>query len=184
MIGNDVIDLRLARAERKSENFRYLEKICCACEIQQIQDSRDPELMLWTFWAMKESAYKAHQRFRSFSRKLNPIAFKCFLDIDTSKVKIEDCIYQIDLAITSEYIHSSTGLSQIVWKVYRNEKKPYTTLLRSFLNGLHGEISHIEIKKGATGIPVYSIDVSLRDKPISISHHGAFTAFVIPLINC
>ncbi len=62
MLGNDVIDLDLVKTESDPLRKGWLEKIFTAGERRWIFDSPDPDLAVWTLWAVKESAYKAHVR--------------------------------------------------------------------------------------------------------------------------
>lgn len=58
MIGNDLVDLNIAFEYPKSNNLKYLQKICTDNEIELILNSEFPELLLWRMWTMKESGYK------------------------------------------------------------------------------------------------------------------------------
>jgi phosphopantetheinyl transferase (holo-ACP synthase) len=56
--GSDIVAWRHPRCANKSGNIRFLEKTCSPAEIQQIQQAENPDLLLWSFWALKEAAYK------------------------------------------------------------------------------------------------------------------------------
>lgn len=62
MIGNDVVDLDLARTESNWRRAGYLEKIFTASEQNRIYSSPDPDLVVWQFWSRKEAAYKLYVR--------------------------------------------------------------------------------------------------------------------------
>jgi phosphopantetheinyl transferase (holo-ACP synthase) len=62
MLGNDVVDLAAAAAPPRHERFDA--RAFCAAERDAIAASADSERMRWTFWAAKESAFKALSRSR------------------------------------------------------------------------------------------------------------------------
>ncbi|NTW76290.1 MAG: 4'-phosphopantetheinyl transferase superfamily protein [Syntrophaceae bacterium] len=58
-IGNDVVDWEHPANSNKSRDFRYLKKILTSVEIEFVYDSENPDKVLWSLWACKETAYKA-----------------------------------------------------------------------------------------------------------------------------
>lgn len=76
MIGNDVIDLKLAREKHKWQRPRFLEKLFTEAEREFILDAVDPELRVWLLWSMKESAYKIVARMEG-RRFYAPKQFEC-----------------------------------------------------------------------------------------------------------
>lgn len=62
MIGNDIIDLSLARAEMDILRPRVWQKIFTETEQQSLTASADKRLLAWIYWSMKESAYKIINR--------------------------------------------------------------------------------------------------------------------------
>ncbi len=185
VVGNDVIDLELARAERKSENPRYLSKAFSEEEIEQVLNAEDPELRFWQFWAMKETAYKAHQRIFSLPRKMNPKAFHCTLEGSEmfGKVSIDESVYEIELDITSDYVHATTSSENISKNVFSNPENPATNYIESLSNKFQFKSGDFIIIKDILGIPSLVIKDHSMKIPFSLSHHGKFTAFAIPLIN-
>lgn len=61
-IGNDVVDLTHPANAQKSMDLRFLKKILTDTEIEQVQNSGNPDERLWSFWACKEAAYKVIQK--------------------------------------------------------------------------------------------------------------------------
>ena len=57
-VGNDVVDLREPANAGKSRNSRFLKKILTNAEIEFVQNAKDPDATLWSYWACKETAYK------------------------------------------------------------------------------------------------------------------------------
>ncbi|MFA6008652.1 MAG: 4'-phosphopantetheinyl transferase superfamily protein [Desulfobacteraceae bacterium] len=65
-IGNDVVDLGSEYARDKSRDHRFVGKILSDNEQEIFSKSHDPDTLLWSFWAAKESAYKALARHDPF----------------------------------------------------------------------------------------------------------------------
>ena len=59
LVGNDVVDLGDAEARLGNLHPRFVERVFVREERRRIFCSPDPKVSLWTYWAAKESAYKA-----------------------------------------------------------------------------------------------------------------------------
>lgn len=163
MIGNDIIDLALARKESNWKRDRFLDKLFTAKEQGQILNSKNPETTVWNLWSRKEAAYKIYNR-QTLIRAFIPLQLECF-DIETKdgiiygKVVCYDNIYYTKTSITSEYIETNALLNPVdfdkIKTVCASEKIIKTN-----------------------GIPNYydSRDAVLR--PLSKSHHGRFERIV------
>lgn len=186
MIGNDIIDLKIAIPGNKSKNHRFLNKIFTEGEKATIRGSGNPEIRLWQLWSMKEAAYKAHQRLHNLSRKLNPTSFECFINSkeNSGSVKIGEETYLARAEITSKYIHSIVHREEIHQIIYVNNKKPKEKFILDISSELTLEDELISISKDSNGIPSLSLKKEGKKIPFSLSHHGDFSAFVFPLINC
>tara|TARA_B100000929_G_scaffold282986_1_gene263586 strand:- start:201 stop:761 length:561 start_codon:yes stop_codon:yes gene_type:complete len=184
LIGNDIIDLNLALTSEKSRNLRFLRKVFTDDEISMIQKSEKPEILLWQFWSMKESAYKAHQRIYSLGRKLNPTSYNCTLEPDSNlgKVRIAKETYIITTEITSKYIHSYTQSADFSEKIICTKTNCDSDLLGCISSVLSLKKGSVSIQKDSNGVPSLCINKLRKHFPFSKSHHGAFTAFFIPLI--
>lgn len=58
MIGNDVIDLKLAKQESNPFRKGYLDKTCTIREQDHIRNHPNPEFAFWVLWSRKEAVYK------------------------------------------------------------------------------------------------------------------------------
>ena len=59
-VGNDIVDLAAAETAGKCEDRRFLGKVLTEGEQHVLAAARTaPDRLLWTFWAAKETAYKA-----------------------------------------------------------------------------------------------------------------------------
>ena len=78
MIGNDVIDLSLAKTQSNWQRKGFLEKLFSNDEQQLILEASNSFEMVWRLWSMKEAAYKIytqHHEIRFFA----PKKFECKL---------------------------------------------------------------------------------------------------------
>jgi phosphopantetheinyl transferase (holo-ACP synthase) len=160
MIGNDVVDLSLAKIETNWQRKGFLEKIFTKNEQRLIKNSISPEITVWNLWSRKEAVYKIWNR-ESGLRKFNPIKFECFnIDSLTSEVYYESNIYFTNTKITNQYIYS-VAVKDV--NDFFKIKKIDRTIIFEKLNN----------------IPFY-INLQNEKKPISKTHHGRFE-FVIGL---
>ena len=158
MIGNDVIDLSVARLESNIYRKNYLQKILTHQELSELQRRLDPEIHFWLLWSMKESAYKSFNR-SSGIRLYNPSSFECYPDENGLEgiVRFGPEIFFCRTAINLDYIETFGC---------ENEKL----------------ISEI---KSAEGLTINKINdypyIEFADAKIaiaSLSHHGRFTRAV------
>jgi phosphopantetheinyl transferase (holo-ACP synthase) len=106
VIGNDVIDLDLARKESNWQRIGFFDKIFTKKEQFLIQNSENQEITVWNLWSRKEAAYKIWNRDTGI-RKYNPIQFECFdLDSEIGKVQFESKLYLTKTIISQNYIYS------------------------------------------------------------------------------
>ncbi|RYG22792.1 MAG: 4-phosphopantetheinyl transferase family protein, partial [Chitinophagaceae bacterium] len=88
MLGNDVVDLRLAKIQSNWKRRNYLSKIYSAGEQIYIDAADDPDLIVWLLWSMKEAAYKIVNRNTSI-RCYEPKGFCCSFELNGSSAKGE-----------------------------------------------------------------------------------------------
>ena len=190
MIGNDIIDLKIANHDAWRRK-RYLDKIFHPAEQELIETSECPSISLWKLWSMKESAYKSHFRKRPL-RRFNPAKLRCFMTgQQTGIVRIEGCSYRTDSLVTSDFIHTTAVDSAKIKKQIQAGivcSKDASLVRQQVIETLKRRISeygklpveNLIFEKDGNCIP------SLRDsgssigaKPCSISHHGDYGAFAI-----
>lgn len=163
MIGNDVIDLVLARKESNWKRKGFLDKIFTSKEQLLISKSLNPEIMVWNLWSRKEAAYKIYNR-QTQMRSYIPLQLECF-DIEEKegilygKVICYDTIYFTKTRITLDCIETIAVL----------QNSDFDTI--QYLN------SEVTIVK-TNGIPYYYDTENQVLKPISKSHHGRFEKLV------
>ncbi|MBP2831919.1 4-phosphopantetheinyl transferase family protein [Aquimarina sp. U1-2] len=178
MIGNDVVDLQLANLESNWQRKGWLQKIFTAAEQEKIHTAKDQNLQVWTFWSMKEAAYKAHQR--SFSKKpvFNPTKIEC---TSAHKVCIDKSTYDVHTTYTNRYVYSIA--TQYNATHYYSEMFSGTVDLKKQLEQIifqkTGNTSVISLKKDENGIPHLYTDTHNLQISCSLTHHGKYFAFVL-----
>lgn len=159
MIGNDIVDLALAKKESNWKRPRFLDKIFTPYEQSLILNSENQDTMVWNLWSRKEAAYKIYNR-ETGIRTYNPIQLECvYEDVERGKVICNGNTYYTKTIILADEIHSiavtkESYFSQIVYQ------EP--TIQYSKIDGLP-----------------FLVDRKLNTlSPVSISHHGRYKAIV------
>ena len=108
-IGNDIVDLSEEANSNKKDDKRFCTRIFNPEEQEMILASENPNLALWSIWAVKEAAYKAlkrlepHQVFR----------YKKFqVDLKKDFVSFEHHEMSLRLKTTREFVHAIVFLQQ------------------------------------------------------------------------
>ncbi|RLJ76998.1 4'-phosphopantetheinyl transferase family protein [Pedobacter alluvionis] len=153
MLGNDIVDLDLAKIQSNWRRKNYLNKIFTAEEQLLITSAEKPDEVVWLLWSMKESAYKIHNR-KTGIRNFAPKSLNCTVYASASEIKgkvsIDNDTYFTKSDIQLQYIHT------IAAPVYSRLE---------------------EIKVAIYELPNHPHDYK-RTKPGSISHHGQYLALV------
>lgn len=155
MIGNDIVDLELAKFQSNWQRPNFLEKIFTLNERNYIQKAEYPDLEVWKLWSRKEAAYKIYNR-ETGIRGYFPWKLECSTLTNAPNkyneiVKIENRIYYTETITTSDYIYTIAVKSV-------NE----LTQIR--------EVSSLKKIIKINGLPF----LSEGRKPVSITHHGRF----------
>lgn len=155
MIGNDIIDLALARKESNWKRSGFFDKIFTEKEQILISNSKNPEITVWNLWSRKEATYKIINR-QTKKRVFIPLQLECF-DIENNETKIlgntvyQEKFYFTKTIINEEFIYSD---SVIIKKNFKN------------IRIIHSK----HITKDKYGIP-YNV---INGNPVSVTHHGRF----------
>lgn len=163
MIGNDIVDLALAKKESNWKRKGFLDKIYTKKEQLLILNAENPENMVWNLWSRKEAAYKIYNR-KTQIREYIPLQLECFdleiVDgITFGKVVINDFIYFTKTTITTQFINTIA--------VENVQEFDAIITLENRKN----------IQK-KNGIPNYSPMETLALRPVSISNHGRFEQII------
>jgi len=151
MIGNDIVDLTLAKKESNWKRSGYLDKIFTKKEQLLISKAKNPEVMVWNLWSRKEAAYKIVNR-QTGIRTFIPLKLECLnVYSEIGKVICMGNIYFTKTEITDLYIHTIAVLK--MGDFDKISVLDHTT----------------EIKK-LSGVPY----ILSNNGIVTISHHGMF----------
>ncbi|OAB29534.1 Phosphopantetheinyl transferase (holo-ACP synthase) [Flavobacterium fryxellicola] len=155
MIGNDIVDLALAKKESNWQRNRFLDKIFTENEQLLIANATNPEMMVWNLWTRKEAAYKIYNR-ETGIRGYIPWQLDCFYENENlGTVSCNGLTYHTQTQISNESIYTIAVA-----------KKQDFNQIRKI--DLETKISKIN------GIPFVKDISSLIVSPVSITHHGRF----------
>lgn len=157
MIGNDVVDIKLASLHSNWQRKGYLDKIFTDLEQHFISNSRDQNKQVWQFWSRKEAVYKVLIQ-QGFKKGYYPKKIEC---LDTNSiggiVVFKNNTYYTKSLSSIDYVHSIAVLNE------------------SNLNQIKKiKWSNCCIK--IDGIPFLKSNANLLN--ISKSHHGRFEEVV------
>ena len=161
MIGNDVVDLQLAKIESNWRRIGFVDKIFTKNEQIFLFLSENIEISIWNLWSRKEAAYKIWNR-QTSERKFNPIQFECKNIFGNDVVQFENIIYFTKTQILESHIHS------------------IAVTKKSDLNRIKFISNNIKISK-ENNIP-FLINKNQKKEIISKSNHGKFE-FIVGLRN-
>ena len=132
MIGNDIVDLDLAKVQSNWRRKGYLDKIFTREEQLIIATATNPDQMVWLLWSMKESAYKIHNR-KTCIRNFAPTALACHLTSLDGEIKgvvtIDHQTYITKSEFSLTYVHTIASASvnellDIAIKIYSQPNHP------------------------------------------------------------
>ncbi|MCA0131219.1 4'-phosphopantetheinyl transferase family protein [Winogradskyella alexanderae] len=185
MVGNDIVDIELAKRQSDWQRPRYLDKIFNLQEQQLIYASNEPTIMVWKLWSMKEAAYKLYTQVCP-SRFYNPKAFTCNLK-NGETVRYKSFLCETNTKTTIHYILSEARLKNKLTtsKVINLENISHMNQGKTFekeaLKLFATERKYLEknLKYAKTPFGVPLIYYKSKKYNISISHHGKFGAIAI-----
>ncbi len=156
-IGNDIIDLLLAKKESNIFRKGYLEKILTENELKILLNSKDIELSFWQMWSMKEAVYKILRQ-KEIERGYYPKKIEVLAsDFNYGKVIYDHLIYYTKTKIYDNYLE--------------------TIALEDFNQFKNIVVLHNNTKLNKTNeIPF--IEINNNKYFVSKSHHGRFENMV------
>lgn len=184
MIGNDIIDLNLAKFQSNWERPGFLQKIFSEDEQGLILAAENKELLVWLLWSMKETAYKALQRKKNFNPFYNPKLFICKrVEINAEKargeVSFKNHSLEIKSLLFSDIIHTcttNTGCSLI-----SQNNNSRLKLLQKVAAHFNLPLESLNIIKNKQGVPFLTYRGDFLQIPFSLSHHGNYSAYAVSL---
>lgn len=179
MIGNDIIDLSLAKTQSNWQRKGFLEKQFSANEQQLILAATNSFILVWRFWSMKEAAYKIFTQ-QNEIRFFAPKNFDCLLISEKEgMVFYKDQIFYTSSIVTQNYIFSLASYEKLT-KAYSKFVMPefIDIMIKIKLEDVT-KFSATEIQqiKSKNGTPFYYYKDILLTRSCSISHHGNYGVF-------
>lgn len=193
MIGNDIIDLNCARRMSKIHHPNWKEKVLTTQEKKQIMAYPSIESGLWSFWALKESAYKIFFK-KTGQRLFIPKKFRCTLaQIQSNQIHalidspIGPCYGRVQLFPDHIIALASTQksfLSTTIWQKIAFQRTAHAHQSHDIRAGLI-QCLHLEwnfpIKDLSIQSPSRFPQVFFKNKvlpvDVSLSHHHKWGAF-------
>ena len=132
MIGNDVVDLALAKAESNWQRKGYLNKIFTTKEQNLIYSAQNPTVMVWILWSRKEAVYKIIRQ-ENGTRGFYPLRIEN-RDYKRGIVVFEEQLFYTKTTIDENFIHSialqNQAFSRVVelsttTSLYKKNEIPY-----------------------------------------------------------
>ncbi|WP_224490228.1 4'-phosphopantetheinyl transferase family protein [Robertkochia flava] len=179
MVGNDIVDLNEARHASNWQRARFLDKLFTELEQSYIRDAKNPFIMVWRLWSIKEASYKLHTQMYP-ARFYNPKGFECTLDKNSATAKFKNFQCHVQTRVTSAYVISEAHLdkkklSSVIVKFkgpgQKAQSEELTTRLLKYAGGAY------QLNKNTLGIPALSNGEEHRY--VSLTHHGSYGAFAI-----
>ncbi|MEN9908754.1 MAG: hypothetical protein RLZZ540_1903 [Bacteroidota bacterium] len=155
MIGNDIVDLALARKESNWKRKGFLDKIFTMDEQLLISNASNPEVMVWNLWSRKEAAYKIYNR-ETGIREYIPLQLVCFYESETTgTVSCNGHVYYTETVVTNDFVYTIAAAKPNLFSQIR-------------------KISLDEEIGKTKGIPFIIDPQTAFSNPVSITHHGRF----------
>ncbi|RPD99672.1 4-phosphopantetheinyl transferase family protein [Aureibaculum marinum] len=184
MIGNDVVDLAVAKKQSDWCRIGFLNKIFTKQEQYIINNATDSFKAVWLLWSMKESVYKVYCQ-QNNTRFFAPKKFVCTINNSQNTVCIDGTTYYVTSKISQKSIHTIASLTKeenITTNIFMLKNNSYTVQHNTVYNQLKSAISNkfnipfdqLKIEKNNKGIPFV---IHPKINSISMSHHGYFGAY-------
>lgn len=157
MIGNDIVDLNLAKTESNWQRKGYLNKIMSEREQTLLKNAVNKELAVWNFWSRKEAVYKLLLQ-KGANPGYYPIKIECLdLNDELGLVHFENQLFYTKTETTLNYVYSEAVLNIKDFK---------------YINGLKNDNLLLKINN----IPFIKINDVLNN--VSKTHHGNYERIV------
>ena len=191
MIGNDLVDLKLAAKQSNWQRIGFLDKLFTPDEQGYILNSDNPFETVWLLWSMKESAYKAYLQTHN-ERFFAPKKLECnLISKNRGTVLINNVLFVTESEIGEAFIYTVaftknhenkflTDCFRFEHLDFKNQQsQTYHKVLTAFANQLKFPVAQLKIEKNNQGVPQLFWGEMLLENSFSLTHHGNFGAFTI-----
>ncbi len=192
MIGNDLVDLKLARKQTHPAESRWINKVFTESEIEVINKSEDSFFTKWLLWAMKEAVYKATTR-ENFQHFVAPHDLICGFDdvsLHNPIVTYQGKVFPVTFHNNNQYVYTSIHNIYNLPRIENVITLPITDYVtqrkavrRALFTHYHEKYNtpqeDLKIIKTSNGVPSLKDDLKNLIFPISLAHHGHFAAYVL-----
>jgi len=183
-IGNDIVDLKLAKTASSWRRKGFLEKQFTKREREEIHASEDPFLKVWLFWSMKEAAYKCYTQSVK-KRFFAPQKFECsILSSSEGLVVFKKMKFYTSSYFDTFHLHTLARETQKKGKLFCavGVPKELNKAIKKRLAAAMGILpKEIEKRKTLVGAPLFYHEKIRLTKSCSISHHGDYGAYLFSL---
>jgi phosphopantetheinyl transferase (holo-ACP synthase) len=178
MLGNDVVDLNLAKKQSNWKRKGYLSKILLPKEESLVLSAENPDVMLWLIWSMKEAAYKIVNRNNGL-RFYDPQAFSCEFKVDGAQVDgtvhFKKEVFRCITEITENYVHTTALQKESSFSEVSVLKHRYS---KDYIDEFNSLNTDLQINKTAKILPEIISLATKKRSLASISHHGEYLYIV------
>lgn len=192
MIGNDIVDLELARYNSRWQEQRFLDKLFTVEEQDFIRSDNHQFQNIWRLWTMKESVYKITSRAEGIVR-FNPKDFECaVINPSVGFVIYKNGSVSTVTKTQQKYIQTTAFLKPH-WtaKVYEFSSSDSHTqhtesvrhISKAYAAYKNVPNRSVAIIKNYRGIPHFYINGRMQEEQLSITHHGHYGAYVISVLE-
>ncbi|MCX2573115.1 4'-phosphopantetheinyl transferase family protein [Pedobacter sandarakinus] len=181
MLGNDIVDLSLAKTQSNWRRRGYLNKLFTATEQALIASAKDADLMVWLLWSMKESAYKIQNR-NTGERLFNPIDFESSLALVTDEeargqIRYKGTIYCTKSTFKHDCLHTVSIADALN---FENLILHFLVNHENYLNRFNNDHPFLRLFKDNDGLPKVEHSTLNFCIDASVSHHGKYLAIAYP----
>ena len=172
MLGNDIVDLNLAKKQSNWRRKNYLSKIFSPAEQQLVQEAKNPDLVVWLLWSMKEAAYKIVNR-KTNRQRYDPLAFGCTFTLGQSQaqgmVRYEDQSFSTCSTINTDFIFTlciAEGINFEDVNIINDLNRP------DYMRVFNDRYSDLKLGKNEKKLPeIYNFHTQTNHMA-TVSHHG------------
>lgn len=178
MLGNDVVDLELAKRQCNWRRQGYLPKLFSLAEQGMIKDATNSDQAVWLMWSMKEAVYKILNR-KNGQRSYQPIAFNCSFELDINAasgiVRYEDNIFLTSTTINEAFVHTIALANNCCFSEIQVIKQHFQP---NYLQVFNANNTLLVLRKNIDLLPEIVDMQSGFIHPASVSHHGKWVFIV------